>query len=149
MIIVSSALIAAITTIAMVTWRCGGKGEGKPSPLTSARERASSGKSQGVRGLPPRLALWTLHSQANTTARHHCDPVGVTLNLCLNLLTAGHSCSWPVWEGHSTGSVAGGGQGWGWLRYECEKMEEEDMKAEHWRNEWEKKESNEGRDHLF
>lgn len=69
-----------------------GEREDGPSPVTSARERASSGRSRSVRGSPPRLALWTLHSQPNTTGRHRCDPVGVTLNLCLNLLTGSHSC---------------------------------------------------------
>lgn len=63
LIIVSSALVAAITTMAMVTWgggegRVGGaRDEDAPSAATSARERASSGKSQGVRVSPPRLAL--------------------------------------------------------------------------------------------
>ncbi len=134
--------MAAITTIAMVTWRYGGSGEDRPSEVTSARERASSGKSQGVRGSPPRLALWTLHSQANTTARHHCDPVGVTLNLCLNLLTAGHSCSWPARVGQGTGS-AGGGR---WDRDDWEMSGERRwregkwrVKAGKWRYEWEVK----------
>lgn len=68
LIIVSSALVAAITTMAMVTWGGGkregvgggqrpGRDEDAPSAATSARERASSGKSQGVRVSPPRLAL--------------------------------------------------------------------------------------------
>lgn len=104
MIIVSCALMAAITTI-VVLWE---DQENRPAALTSARERASSGNSKGVRGSPPRLALWTLHSPPNTTAKHRCDPVGVTLDLCLNLLTAGHSCRWPLWEGQDAGSAGRG-----------------------------------------
>lgn len=57
-IIASSVLVATVAT--MVAWRngcvCGGGGDG-PCALTFARERASSGKSQGVRVSPPRLAL--------------------------------------------------------------------------------------------
>lgn len=96
----------------------GGSDEYGPSAATSAQERASSCKSQGMRASPPRLALWTLHSQANTTSRHQHDPVGVTLNLCLNLLTAGHSWCWPAREGQGTGSVGLGAPGQRWLRDE-------------------------------
>ncbi|CAB1454861.1 unnamed protein product [Pleuronectes platessa] len=50
-------VVTAITTIAMVTWRYGGSAEDRPRALTFARERANSGKSQGVRDSPDRLAL--------------------------------------------------------------------------------------------
>lgn len=132
MIIVSSALVADITTIVMVTWRNGGSDEDSPSALTSARERASSGKSQGVRVSPPRLALWTLHSPANTTSRHQCDPVGVTLNLCLNLLTVGHSCCWPARVGQGMGSTGRGGRR---ERDDWEMSEEKRLRERKWRHE--------------
>lgn len=107
-----------------------GSDEDSPSAVTSARERASSGKSQGVRVSPPRLALWTLHSWANTTSRHQCDPVGVTLNLCLNLLTVGHSCSWPARVGQGMGSTGRGGRG---DRDDWEMSEEKRLRERKWR----------------